>query len=428
MRKLKESGIEWIGDIPTSWEVKRLKNILVERKENNNPVKTDNILSLTNEKGVIPYSERGNSGNKAKDDLTGYKLAYPGDIVMNSMNVVIGSVGLSAYYGCVSPVYYMLYCNKNYVNYYNYIFQSVVFQNELKGLGNGILEIRMRIPMERLNNVLLPVPTIEEQIKIVNFLDKEITEINNAIKKTKETIEDYRKLKVAIITKVTSKGLNPKCEMKESNIDLIGKIPKHWELKKVKYVVDSIGKGNGITKEEVVANGDTPCIRYGEIYTKYNYFFENCITRTNKDMISSKRYISHGDLLFAGTGELVEEIGKNIAYLGNDECLAGGDIVVIKHHQEPLFLTFALNSAFGQGQKSFGKAKLKVVHISGTEIGNVVIPVPPIEEQKEIGLFLKEKCNEIDNLIENKEKIVEELEQYKKSVIYEYVTGKKEVE
>jgi restriction modification system DNA specificity domain protein len=86
-----------------------------------------------------------------------------------------------------------------------------------------------------------------------------------------------------------------------------------------------------------------------------------------------------------------------------------------------------LNSAFGQGQKSFGKAKLKVVHISGTEIGNVVIPVPPLEEQKKIGLFLKEKCNEIDKLIENKEKIIEELEQYKKSVIYEYVTGKKEV-
>lgn len=82
---------------------------------------------------------------------------------------------------------------------------------------------------------------------------------------------------------------------------------------------------------------------------------------------------------------------------------------------------------FGKRQKSFGKAKLKVVHISGTEIGNVVIPVPPIEEQKEIGLFLKEKCNEIDRLIESKEKIIEELEQYKKSVIYEYVTGKKEV-
>lgn len=234
MREMKDSGIEWLNLIPSTWKIQRLKNVLYERKENNNPVKTENILSLTNDKGVIPYSEKGNHGNKAKDDITGYKLAYENDIVMNSMNVVIGSVGLSKYYGCVSPVYYMLYTNRYNINYYNYIFQSKVFQNELRGLGNGILEIRMRIPMEKMNNVLMPIPPIEEQQKISSFLDKKVTEINNVIQKTKETIEDYKNYKQAIITKAVTKGLNKNANMKETNIEWVNSIPQHWDDTRLK--------------------------------------------------------------------------------------------------------------------------------------------------------------------------------------------------
>lgn len=421
MRKLKESGIEWIGRIPQCWEVKPIGSCFKERNEKVSDYDWE-PLSVTKQ-GIVKQLEKAAKSN-AHDAR---KKVCINDFVINSRSDRKQSCGISIYDGSVSLINIVLTPLKIEPCYCNYLLKNYGFAEEFYRFGSGIVADLWSTNYSKMKKIYIPLPPIEEQRKIACFLDKKVLEIDNAIKKTKETIEDYKKLKVAVITKATSKGLNLKCKMKTSNINLIGKIPKHWELKKVKYVVDSIAKGNGITKEEVVANGDTPCIRYGEIYTKYNYFFENCITRTNKDMISSKRYISRGDLLFAGTGELVEEIGKNIAYLGNDECLAGGDIVVIKHHQEPLFLTFALNSAFGQGQKSFGKAKLKVVHISGTEIGNVVIPVPPIEEQKEIGLFLKEKCNEIDNLIENKEKIVEELEQYKKSVIYEYVTGKKEV-
>ncbi len=107
--EFKNSNIAWIGQIPKHWEIKKLKYVLNERKENNKPIKTDFILSLTNEKGVIPYSEKGAQGNISKDDLSGYKIAYPNDIVLNSMNVVIGSVGLSKYYGAIIPVYYALY-------------------------------------------------------------------------------------------------------------------------------------------------------------------------------------------------------------------------------------------------------------------------------------------------------------------------------
>ena len=129
----------------------------------------------------------------------------------------------------------------------------------------------------------------------------------------------------------------------------------------------------------------------------------------------------------AGTGEIVEEIGKNIVFLGNEPCLAGGDIIIMKHNQSPVFINYALNSTYSQEQKSLGKAKLKVVHISASDIGNILVALPSYEEQKQIEIFLDEKCNLINDSILDKNNQIETLKKYKKSLIYEYVTGKKEV-
>ncbi|MCG4586054.1 restriction endonuclease subunit S, partial [Anaerosalibacter bizertensis] len=194
-RAMKDSGIDWIGEIPEGWKIQNLKSILRERNELNNPVKTDFVLSLTNDRGVIPYSEKGDIGNKAKEDLTKYKLVYPNDIVVNSMNVIIGSVGLSKYFGVVSPVYYMLYVRKeeDSIYYYNYLFQTKELQIKLKGYGNGIMEHRLRIPMINLNKVHLPYPPQFQQKAIADFLDKKVSEIDNIISKTKKVIEEYKK-------------------------------------------------------------------------------------------------------------------------------------------------------------------------------------------------------------------------------------------
>lgn len=216
-------------------------------------------------------------------------------------------------------------------------------------------------------------------------------------------------------------------KMKDSGIEWIGEIPKDWECKKAKYIINSLSKGNGITKEDVKKDGNIQCVRYGEIYSQYDRSFENCISATDVERISSPRYITKGDILFAGTGELVEEIGKNIVFMGDEPCLVGGDIIIMKHSQNPIFLNYAMNSLYVQEQKSKGKMKLKVVHISATDIGNLLVALPSIEEQKQIADFLDEKCNKIDGLITKKEKIIEELEVYQKSIIYEYITGKKEV-
>lgn len=211
-------------------------------------------------------------------------------------------------------------------------------------------------------------------------------------------------------------------EYKDSGIEWIGQIPKEWEVKKVKYVSDSINKGNGITKEEVFADGDTPCVRYGEIYSKYNTSFDKCLSATRIEVQKSPRYFNKGDILFAGTGELVEEIGKNIVYLGEKPCLAGGDIIVISHHQSPSFLNYALNCHSSQAPKSRNKAKLKVVHISASEIGDILIALPSLPTQQKIADYLDKVCGEVDEMVTLQETMIEELKAYKQSVITEAVT------
>ena len=210
--------------------------------------------------------------------------------------------------------------------------------------------------------------------------------------------------------------------MKDSGISFLGVIPEQWTIKRTRFIATSLEKGNGITKEEVYPDGDISCVRYGEIYTKYNNGFTSCVSKTKLEQISKPSYFSHGDLLFCGTGELVEEIGKNVVYLGYDKCLAGGDIIIMKHEQNPKFINYALNSSCSQAQKSYGKAKLKVVHISASEIGNIWLALPLADEQARIADFLDKKVSEIDAIISKTKESIEEYKKLKQSIITEAVT------
>ena len=146
MREMKDSGIEWIGEIPKSWLLKPLKYCLEEINIKNNPVISNTILSLVKDIGVMPYEKKGDKGNKAKEDISEYKIAYPNTLVVNSMNILIGSVGISDYFGCVSPVYYVFKdTNVSDIRFINYLFNTREFQKELRKYAKGILEIRLRV-------------------------------------------------------------------------------------------------------------------------------------------------------------------------------------------------------------------------------------------------------------------------------------------
>lgn len=194
---LRDSGIEWIGKIPEHWVVERLQWHASQVSVDNDPFVTDQILSLVKDVGVMPFEERGLKGNKAKTDLSAYKVAFPGTIVLNSMNVIIGSVGISNYLGLVSPVYYVFKNKPNTsLGFLNYVFRTRAFQKELRKYANGILEIRLRVSTSAVLKRMLAFPPLEEQRAIVDYLDQKMSEIDSTvsgIRKQVELLGKYRK-------------------------------------------------------------------------------------------------------------------------------------------------------------------------------------------------------------------------------------------
>lgn len=202
---MKESGLAWMPEVPKHWKIERLQWHLHEIKETNSPVKTERVLSLTNKKGVIPYEEKGKQGNKAKESHEEYKLAYPETLVMNSMNVIIGSVGICNYFGCVSPVYYVFKTiGETSLAYINYIFQTVRFQKELRRYAKGILEIRLRLSSSDILKSKVALPPVSEQLSIVDYLDRKCAEIDELISRHEQTIEKLKELKTSTIANVVT--------------------------------------------------------------------------------------------------------------------------------------------------------------------------------------------------------------------------------
>lgn len=424
MREMKDSGIEWIGEIPKEWEVKRIKAVLCERNETNNPVKTDFILSLTNDRGVIPYSQKGDVGNKSKDDLTAYKLAYPDDIVLNSMNVIIGSVALSSYFGCVSPVYYMLYVrnSSHSIRYYNYLFQTSELQNKLKGYGNGIMEIRMRIQMSKLNTVELPVPSPEEQYHISNYLDTKCTKIDSIIEKQEKVIEKLKEYKLSVITESVTKGLNPDVKMKDSGVEWIGEIPEHWSFQKLKYATQIMrGKFNHRPRNDPdYYDGEYPFVQTGDVARALKFIDSYSQTLNGLGYSVSKEFPK---------GSICMTIAANVgdvAVLNFNACFPDsvvGFVPTSKTYWNYLYYTL---SAMKQ-QLTRNAIISTQLNLNIEIIKEEFIPIAPLQEQQQIADYLDEKCSAIDTAIEKKQAIIEKLKQYKKSLIYEVVTGKKEV-
>lgn len=200
-RKMKESGVEWIGeDIPFDWDINRLQFCIDEISERNYAGKETHILSLMKDKGVIPYEEKGRVGNISKTDLTQYKLAYPNTLITNSMNIIIGSSGISQYKGCVSPAYYVFKAKPNSdIRYFNYIFAVRAFQNECRRFANGILEIRLRISSTNLLKIKVPVPPLAEQQQIADYLDEKCKNIDTRIQKRREQLEWLKEYKKSLI-------------------------------------------------------------------------------------------------------------------------------------------------------------------------------------------------------------------------------------
>ena len=429
MREMKNSYVPWIGKIPCVWNLCRFKDKYQNKKEIAGDKSSEfQRLALTLN-GVIKRPKDDSEGLQPKE-FDGYQILRENEFIFKMIdlqNISTSRVGLSSFTGLVSPAY-IKFSPKNEQQYNKYVYyylMSMYYNCVFNSLGGD--GVRSALNASDMGAMIIPYPDENEQRNIVDYVETTVKKVDTLIANQEAQIEKLKAYKQSLITEVVTKGLDLNAPMKDSGVDSIGLMPSHWQLKRAKFIADAFEKGSGITKEDIVADGDIQCVRYGEIYSKYDTCFEITYSLTNLTKITKPQFISKGDILFAGTGELVEEIGKNIVYMGSEPCLAGGDIIVMKHSQNPEFLNYALNSTASQLQKSKGKAKLKVVHISAPNIGNVLVALPPKDEQERIADYLNKKCVKINRLIAIKQAKIDKLNVYKKSLIYEYVTGKKEV-
>lgn len=418
---MKDTGIEWVGLIPKNWYIRPLYACLDEINQKNSPIVTMNILSLTNTDGVIPYSERGNQGNKSKENLEDYKVVYPNTIVANSMNILIGSVGLSKYEGCVSPVYYV-YSAKSQIDirYMNYLFQTEPFQKRLRQFANGILEIRLRVSSHDILHQKVAVPDYDEQQVIADYLDETCSQINEIIEEVKASIDEYKELKQAVIFEAVTKGLDKNVEMKESTIENLESIPSNWEIRRIATLYEE-SKETGREDLPILMVSINTGISEGEVGD------DDRIRKVVRSEDKSVYKVVHrNDLAYnmmrawqGGFGAAQVEGLVSPAYV-----VARPKCELDSRYVEALLRTPIFTEKI-RGL-SYGVADFRL-RLYWTYFKNLRICFPPLEEQRQIADFITAESKKLDALIHEKLELVVELEAYKKSLIYEVVTGKRRV-
>ena len=431
----------WCKNLPSNWKFSKIRHIFYERNEKNNPIVTDYVLSLSARYGVVPYGERiEKGGNKLKNDLSKYKIAQPGDILVNCMNVVSGSSGLSKWEGAISPVYYALHLRSDdNVVYFEYIFRLKSFYRGLLRYSKGILmhesengnlnTVRMRISMTSMNNICLPVPPREEQDKIVLFLDWKLSKINKLINAKKKQIELLKEQKQAIINKAVTKGIDDNVPMKDSEIMWLGSIPTHWMMNRLSKVCRVNASISHLTSkyedddhlvflpmENVSVNGVITCSekrKYIDVKSGYSSFARN-------DVIVAKITPCFEN----GKGAYLNDLETDIGY-GSTEFVTLRSVQI---KLLPEYLYYITKSDWfrklGAGEMT-GSAGQK--RVSSDFISNFTIGIPDIEEQLKIIKHVKNIQSKLDIVISGIISEMEFISEYKTSLISSVVTGKVDV-
>ena len=419
MREMKDSGIEWIGEIPKHWEITKigmLYNLRITKVSD-----TDYLPLSVTKMGVLPQLETVAKTN-AHDDR---KLVKKGDFVINSRSDRRGSCGISNYNGSVSLINTVLEPKNNMnLGYYSWLFKTVQFADEFYKNGHGIVDDLWTTGWQDMKRIVLPVPQHSEQQQITDFLDTKCSEIDATaedIQKEISLLEDYKK---SVITEAVTKGLNPDAEMKDSGIEWIGEIPKDWNFCKVKNSTSFVGSGTTPTSSnQDFYDGDINWIQSGDLYkTVVVDTVEKKLTEKALKSFSALHIYQAPFIIMAMYGASV----GNTAFSKIDACCNQACCCIKNNEFFDLkfmyyWLDFAkidfLGRAIGGTQPNISQDKIK----------NQYIVKPSLEEQQQIAKFLDTKCSEIDTLIADKKRQLDILADYKKSLIYEYVTGKKEV-
>jgi type I restriction enzyme S subunit len=431
MREMKDSGIAWIGVIPQDWEIVRTKSLYCSAKEIAGDRADDfERLALTLN-GVIKRSKEDSVGLQP-EKFSGYQILKKGELVFKLIdleNVATSRVGLSPYTGIVSPAYIVLSKQSRakdlVVRYSMYHFLSMWQREIFNQMGdNGV---RSSLNTKELLNIPHPFPSICEQKRIVTFLDAQCAEIDAVLEKTRASIEEYKKLKQVVITQAVTKGIRGDRPMKDSGIEWIGEIPAEWEIRKIFRVINKVGDIDHYMPDSV--DDGIPYLMTGDLQEKLSDVnLKRCkkVSFQDYEMLSSKIRVSKGDVIFARYAT----IGTVCFVDTEDNILVSYACLIIKPNSSLLygeFLFYYLKStAFLEEIKQYIKANTQA-NVGLDSVSKAKIALPSVHEQQKIVEYLRDKCKKIDALIAKKQQYITEIENYKKSLIYEYVTGKKEV-
>ena len=432
MRKYSEyknSDIPWIGNIPSHWNIERGKNVLTLLDR---PIMdTDDVITCFRDGEVTLRKNRREEGFTLSFQEIGYQGIEPGDLVVHGMDGFAGAIGVSDSRGKATPVLNVMDSihNKRFLMYY---LRTAAYKDVFMSLSTGIRVRSCDLRWNKLSVFPFVLPEREEQDRIAEYIDDKLLQINNIISEAKASIEEYKAWKASIIYEAVTKGLDPNVEMKDSGVEWISHIPANWNVKRTKALF-SYGKGLPITKENLVEDG-IPVISYGQIHSKKNTgtgVIEELIRFVPESYINSnpESLVKKGDILVADTSEDLAGCG-NAVYVDSDMTLfAGYHTIILKSNDvsDNKYIAYLMRTDAWRSQIRANVSGVKLFSISKRILNSTSVILPSTEEQKEITDYLDSKCKAIDEIIAEKDLLILELEKYKKSLIFDVVTGKKRV-
>lgn len=432
MRQYKDSGIPWMKQIPSDWNVVRGKDFLFLR---NRPVREDDdVVTCFRDGEVILRSERRTEGFTMSDKEIGYQGINKGDIVIHGMDGFAGAMGVSKSTGKGSPV--LIVCNPKSdddARYIIYYLRTLAMNNVFVALATGIRERSCDLRWNKISVLPFVRPSFLEQKRIADFIEKKSEEIDSLITLQEQMIEKLKDYKQSVITEAVTTGLDPNAKLVPTSIDWVGEIPEGWKVKPFKDLFKT-GKGLSFTKADLVNEG-IPVISYGQVHSKQNTGtrIDDILIRFVPENIAKSGETSKvkiGDFIFADTSEDLSGCG-NCVYVDKEIGLYAGYHSVIafsKRKESNAYLAYLFLTDCWRSQIRCRVSGIKVFSISQSIIKQTSVILPPEDEQNSIVSYLDEKCADIDRLIGLKQQKIELLKDYKKSVIYEAVTGKTIIE
>ncbi len=425
MREMNNTGIEWCPSIPMNWKMRRVKELFYISKEKAG-IKNPTVLKLARS-GIQVKDVTINEGQMA-ESYDDYNPVRIGDLLLNPMDLYSGAnCNVSEVEGVISPAYVNLRA-KSQLNpyYFDYYFKVQYWAMAMFAHGKGVsYDNRWTINAEGVKNYEVPFPTIEEQNTIVSIIQRKCTQIDALISNAQQQIEKLKAYKQSVITETVTKGLDPDVKMKDSGVEWIGEIPEHCSLVPMKYLAEAIGDGIHSTPNYDI-NGDIFFINGNNIGEERLQFKES----TNK--LNAQEFANYKAPLLTDNTILITLNGATYgktSFYNNEPVLLGksAGYITLKPYVNKRYIRYYLQSSISKLIMDLSLAGTTIQNVSLRTLNTFTVVYPQINEQDRIVTYLDRKCSQIDKLIVLKQQKIEKLQQYKKSLIYEYVTGKKEV-